>query len=54
MTDLQFTHIWHRPKEKALDVSNAHAKVLKGQLVHDWANAICASLDAQKELKSRG
>jgi len=54
MTQNEFSRIWNRPKEKALDVSNAHAKVLKGQLVHDWANAIYASLEAQKELKSRG
>lgn len=54
MTNQQFTHIWHKPMEKAKDLANTHAPVLRGVGVSSWAQSIYEALKAQKELKARG
>lgn len=51
MTNTQIDRIWQKPKEASLNLATAKSKVMKGQLVSDWAKAIFASLEAQKEAR---
>lgn len=53
MTNQEFTHIWHKPMQKAKDLANTHAPVLRSVGVSGWAKAIYEALEAQKELKAR-
>lgn len=46
--------IWHKPMQKARDLANTHAPVLKSVGVSSWAKSIFDALAAQKELKARG
>lgn len=54
MTEQQFTRIWQKPMDRAKDLANTHAPVLRGVGVSNWAKAVYEALEAQKELKVRG
>ena len=46
--------IWSKPMQKAKDLANTHAPILRSVGVSSWAKSIYEALEAQKELKARG
>lgn len=52
MTNQQFTRLWIKPMDKAKDLANTHAPVLRSVGVSNWAKSIYEALDAQKQLRT--
>jgi len=52
MTQAQ-QRIWDKPMQKANDLANTHAPVLRSVGVSSWAKSIYEALEAQTELKKR-